>query len=64
MSAIAPGSRVSFSESLGLRPEAQFDLATKIDEKVSRDHDTVKQICDLRSELADLRQRVWAMMRR
>ena len=36
----------------------QFELSTKINEKVSADHDTVKQIRDLRSELADIRMRL------
>ena len=36
----------------------QFELMTLINEKVSADHDTVKQIRDLRSELADLRKRL------
>ncbi|HXW89409.1 MAG TPA: hypothetical protein VEK33_02580 [Terriglobales bacterium] len=38
--------------------QKQFDLATKINDKVSRDHDTVKQIRDLRSELAEIRKRL------
>jgi photosystem II stability/assembly factor-like uncharacterized protein len=38
--------------------QKQFDLAAKINEKVSSDHDTVKQIRDLRSELADIRKRL------
>ena len=38
--------------------QKQFDLATKINEKVSADHDAVKQIRDLRSELADIRKRL------
>ena len=36
----------------------QFDLMSRVNEKVSADHDTVKQIRDLRSELADLRRRL------
>jgi photosystem II stability/assembly factor-like uncharacterized protein len=38
--------------------EKQFELMTKINEKVSADHETVRQIRDLRSELADLRKRL------
>jgi uncharacterized protein YdcH (DUF465 family) len=38
--------------------QKQFELMTKINEKVSADHDAVKQIRDLRSELADIRKRL------
>ncbi|HMD99201.1 MAG TPA: glycosyl hydrolase [Terriglobia bacterium] len=38
--------------------EKQFELMTRINEKVSADHDAVKQIRDLRAELADLRKRL------
>ena len=38
--------------------EQQFELMTRINEKVSADHDVVKQIRDFRPELADLRRRI------
>jgi photosystem II stability/assembly factor-like uncharacterized protein len=38
--------------------QKQFELMTKINEKVSADHDTVKQIRDLRAELGDIRKRL------
>jgi photosystem II stability/assembly factor-like uncharacterized protein len=38
--------------------QKQFELATKINDKVSADHDAVKQIRDLRAELSDIRKRL------